>query len=199
MANVAISNITSNWTNGATVYTAFRMAVTDTASAAGSLLQDLLVGGVSKFSVSKAGDVTAAGAATFSGALSAGNTSLTGTLGVTGLFTLGSARLSGAAANILALRNGTSAQGLVVSNTYTDASNYEEGFLKFSSNVFLLGCQQSGTGTLRKVALQMAVGGAAPGTSDIPSGYGMLWKDTGGGTVKLYVNDSGTIKSVALT
>lgn len=43
------------WNNGATTFTALKMNVTDTASAAGSLLMDLQVGGVSKASMRKDG------------------------------------------------------------------------------------------------------------------------------------------------
>lgn len=39
----------------------------------------------------------------------------------------------------------------------------------------------------------------APTTSDIASGYCGVWKDTGAGTVYLYVNDGGTLKKVQLT
>ena len=37
-----------------------------------------------------------------------------------------------------------------------------------------------------------------PTTSDIPAGQWAIYKDTSGGTLKLYANDGGTIKSVAL-
>lgn len=50
-----INNLTDLWTNSGVTYTAIKMNVTDTASAAGSLLMDLQVGSTSKFSVSKAG------------------------------------------------------------------------------------------------------------------------------------------------
>jgi hypothetical protein len=39
----------------------------------------------------------------------------------------------------------------------------------------------------------------APTTSDIPTGYWAIYKDTSTGLVKLYSNDAGTIKSVILT
>jgi len=51
-----IHNMNDSWTDAATAYTAIKMDVTDTASASGSKLLDLLVGGSSKFSVSKTGD-----------------------------------------------------------------------------------------------------------------------------------------------
>lgn len=37
-----------------------------------------------------------------------------------------------------------------------------------------------------------------PTTSDIATGNWAIYKDTSGGTIKLYANDGGTIKSVAL-
>jgi hypothetical protein len=51
-------NVTPTWNAGATVFTGIGMNVTDTASAAGSLLLDLQVGGASQFKVSKAGAAT---------------------------------------------------------------------------------------------------------------------------------------------
>lgn len=38
----------------------------------------------------------------------------------------------------------------------------------------------------------------APTVNDIPASVSMVWKNTGDGTVKLYYNDGGTLKSVAL-
>jgi hypothetical protein len=38
-----------------------------------------------------------------------------------------------------------------------------------------------------------------PTTSDIPDGYWMIYKDTSGGSIRLWVNDGGTMKSVTLT
>jgi hypothetical protein len=59
MATSDIFNLTDTWNAGATTFTAIKMDVTDTASASGSLLLDLQVGGSSKFSVSKAGSANA--------------------------------------------------------------------------------------------------------------------------------------------
>lgn len=52
-----INNMVDAWNAGATTFTAIKMNVTDTASAAASLLLDLQVGGASKFKVSKGGVV----------------------------------------------------------------------------------------------------------------------------------------------
>lgn len=49
------------WNNAGVTFTGLKYDVTDTASAAGSLLVDWRVGGTSKFSVKKDGSVTAAG------------------------------------------------------------------------------------------------------------------------------------------
>ena len=53
-----IYNLADTWNAGATTFTAIKMDVTDTASAAGSLLMDLQKGGISQFKVSKNGVVT---------------------------------------------------------------------------------------------------------------------------------------------
>ena len=53
-----IFNMADTWNAGGTTFTAIKMTVTDTASAAASLLMNLVVGSTSMFSVSKAGQVT---------------------------------------------------------------------------------------------------------------------------------------------
>lgn len=53
------------------------------------------------------------------------------------------------AANILAQRNGATAQTFRVANTFTDGSNYEVGALKWSSNILEVGVDRSGTGSDR--------------------------------------------------
>ena len=53
-----IFNLADTWNDGATTFNAIKMNVTDTASAAGSSLMDLQVGGVSLFRVSKEGYAT---------------------------------------------------------------------------------------------------------------------------------------------
>lgn len=58
MATQNIFDLSDTWNNVATTFTAIKMNATDTASAAGSLVIDLQVGGVSQFKVSKAGAVT---------------------------------------------------------------------------------------------------------------------------------------------
>lgn len=68
------------------------------------------------------------------------------------------------AANTLALRNGTSAQTLLINNTFTDGSNYERGFARWSSSIFMIGTEVAGTGTTRDMAFW--VGGTSRATID---------------------------------
>ncbi len=59
-ANSPALDLGTTWNNGAVAFSALRCIVTDTASTAASLLLDFQVGVTSKFSVSKAGAITAA-------------------------------------------------------------------------------------------------------------------------------------------
>jgi hypothetical protein len=60
------------------------------------------------------------------------------------------------AADILAQRRTTNAQTFRVYNTYTNDSNYERGFLRWSSNVFEVGPEAAGTGTTRPMRITAA-------------------------------------------
>jgi hypothetical protein len=60
------------------------------------------------------------------------------------------------AANTLALRNGANAQAFNVYNTFTDASNYERGFAKWSANVFQIGTEAAGSGSNRNFEIWTA-------------------------------------------
>ena len=60
------------------------------------------------------------------------------------------------AAGILAQRNGTNAQTYRLYNTYTDASNYERGFLQWNSNVLEIGTEGAGTGSEQPVRITAA-------------------------------------------
>lgn len=82
MADQNENNQTVTWNSGGTTFDFLKVNVTDTASAAASLLQNFQVGGAVKWSVRKDGAITAAGGATIGG-----NSTITGTLGVTGAFT----------------------------------------------------------------------------------------------------------------
>jgi len=158
-----VLNLSQTWNAGAVAFTGLKFNVTNTASAAGSLLADLQVGGTSGFSIDKAGIVT--GGALNSGAfvlrspypgwVSLGNSTNGNIFSVRGVsqpyvnvskdasFGFSNASDAGGsqdvalwrdAANTLALRNGVSAQTFRVYNTYTDASNWERGAIDWTTN-----------------------------------------------------------------
>ena len=154
-------NVTQTWNSGGVTFTGLKLNVTDTASASASLLQDWQVASSSVFSMRK------------DGRFSVG----TGYLEATTLALSGDAFLIRSAANVLALRNGTSAQTLLINNTYTDASNYERGKIEWASNVFRIGTEKAGTGSARALELQtdgttrLTIGGT--GTITLSGGIGL--------------------------
>lgn len=202
MAN--IFNMVDTWNDAATTFTSIKMNTTDTASAAGSLLMDLQVGGVSRFAVDKTGYLSSPGfssSSTFTRAgletgtnanlsmasgstftfrsattsmyfLDAGTfrtaTSNTRDLGASGilwkaaylatLWAGGNAALTSDAANTLAQRNGTNAQAFNLYSTFTDASNYERGVIKWNGSILEIGAEAAGTGSARTVRLKAGTG-----------------------------------------
>lgn len=156
-------SLTQTWNSGATTFKAIDVNVTDTSSASGSLLADFRVGGTSKFSVNKTGQVDANGPIrTFSSYLYTGTGQLR-------LYNAGAVVEFGApadvtiareSANSLAQRNGTNAQSLAVYNTYTDASNYERLRLYGTAGTnYTIASEAAGTGTVRD--LVFSTGGSA--------------------------------------
>lgn len=118
MSTMNIFDLTDTWNAGGTTFTAVKMNVTDTASDAASLLIDLQVGGVSQFSVTKAGALTSK---TLSSPVLSGT--ITGTfehLGLGGTFQ----------------RNSDATEGpnlTLYQNTASPATNDIMGFLEFRS------------------------------------------------------------------
>lgn len=78
-------------------------------------------------------------------------------------------------ANALGLRNGINAQSFNIYNTYTDASNYERGVVRWSADVFEIKPEAAGTGTVRELHIS--------GLPTSNPGPGILWNDAG--TVKV--------------
>lgn len=68
-----------------------------------------------------------------------------------GLGTASDVLLTRDAANAFALRNATNGQTFRLYNTYTDASNYERGFVRWGSNILDIGTEAAGTGTGRSL------------------------------------------------
>ena len=190
-----INNMTATWNSGGTTFTGIKFNVTDTASAAGSLLMDLQVGGASRFSINKSGNSIIprnnAYAFALSGAYSVGfynradyaadismDTSVGGApsaylgfrfelTGPTLSWGLGTRDivLTRDAANTLAQRNSTNAQIFRVYNTFTDASNYERGKFAFESNVLVIGTEKGSGGGTQRDLRLDVSGGTAVGIS----------------------------------
>jgi len=191
-----IYSLADTWNDGATTFKGIALNVTDSASAAGSLLMDLQVGGVSKFSVRKDGRIAGEGASpslvlsqTNGSVLSYGSNNVSLGVAATTITSPGGFQFAvqdsevrlnstfafgwtsgntGAAndllirrdaANTLAQRNGVNAQAFNLYNTYTDASNYERGFMKWSANQLNIGAEAAGTGTARNIAFFAGAGG----------------------------------------
>lgn len=152
-ASTPILNLTQTWDNAGVTFIGMKLNVTDTASATGSLLMDLQVGGSGKFNVDKVGSVFSQGTLYAQG----GSIRVLNNAGVLSLGTNNDVILARDASNTLALRNGANAQAFNVYNTYTDASNYERGLLGWGSNLFVLGTEKAGTGIAR--ALQIRIDG----------------------------------------
>ena len=168
-----IFDLSDAWANGATTFTAIKMNVSDGGSAAASMLMDLQVGSESRFRVGKQLVTVNNGAALIN--VPAGNSDAGITIAATNAG--GGARLTFSdglqlgnqgtfdvilrrdAANTLAQRNGVNAQAFNLYNTYTDASNYERGFMRFVSNTLRIGTEKLGTGTAQ--ALELHTDGVA--------------------------------------
>lgn len=166
MGTAAISALAATWNNGGTTFTGIGLDVTDSASAAGSKLLDLKVGGSSKFTVTKDGRATAT-RLTANPILENFDSFYVDGAGVrtsaTGWFGFASSGLTGGApdvylyrdaAGVMAQRNGANAQAFRVYNTFTDASNYERGKFAWSSNVLQIGTEKAGTGSARAIEFQ---------------------------------------------
>jgi hypothetical protein len=181
MAN--IYDLSDTWNDGATTFKGIGLNVTDTASASGSLLMDLQVGGASEFSVAKNGELrfSSLGFAT-RGVISRVSANTIGIglttairfvvdnvgavvssgnyFGFSPLSSLSSGpgtvdlSLFRDAADTLAQRRSTNPQAFRISNTHTDASNYERGKIAWESNVLRIGTEKAGTGSARALELQ---------------------------------------------
>jgi len=164
-----LDNLTYTWNSAGTTFTGIRYNVTDTASASGSLLMDLLVGGVSRFSVDKSGkillptgNIVSAGNTMFLSATGTtttsafiGNSAALGTRARIVSLGWGTAVATGSedlilerdAANTLAQRNGVNAQTLRLYGTFTDASNSRRlALTSTTGGAFTLAAEDLGSG-----------------------------------------------------
>jgi hypothetical protein len=160
MADQNINNMTVTWNSGGTTFTAVKMNVTDTASAAASLLLQFQVAGSDKFSVRKDGKVTAAGDLSIAGSGTiTGNLTVSGTLsasGITGAVT----GPAGATDNAIARFNGAGggviknsgvtidASNNIVTAGYMDAASYKVGGVAMVTSVATAAQYRANTASL---------------------------------------------------
>jgi len=152
--------ISQTWNNAAVAFTGLKVNAVSTASASGSLLLDLQLGGVSLFKVSKTGSITANNTFNLSGSIvqSSGNIIPSNAL-IFDYFNQ-DVVLQRDAANTLALRNGAAAQTFRVYNTYSNAGADTEYIqISATSSGHRIGTNSSGTGASR--ALLLGTGGGS--------------------------------------
>lgn len=200
MATSNIYDLADTWNEGATTFTAIKMNVTDTASAAGSLLMDLQVGGTTVFSVDKIGKITyptyiyfaPGGANVFAVPVGGPQMRKAATLGwVNSTTAYGTPDLMLARddAGVLAQRNGANAQTARIYNTYTDASNYER--LSITGSAITVESAGTGTANIDLSLVPAGTGNVKFGThaaigAETVTGY-ITIKDSGGVARKLAV------------
>lgn len=154
------------WNAAGTTFTGLKLNVTNTASAAGSLLADLQVGGTSQFKVDKGGAVTSNSGFTAGGNILTGSGSYLGWNGGTILYnsynsTGGFSILSSSGPGIgtdtgdtIVLRRSTNPLTFRVYNTYTSGTSYERLGLNWATNVAQIYTEAgSGGGTARDLVL----------------------------------------------
>jgi len=101
--------------------------------------------------------------------------------------------------NTFAQRNSTNAQTFRLYRTFTDASNYERlSLISTRTTRFAIAAENAGTGSARSLEISFYTSASDPTSTDITSGCFSVWKNSGTGIVKLWANDGGTMKSIAL-
>jgi len=181
-ASAPVLDLSQTWNNAAVSFTALRVNVTNTNSAASSLLADFQLGGTSIFSVSRAGTLTTQGsllvADNTANVVHIGNTPRISLSGVDSTFLALHANheirwstnrsdqaatnpsvilLRDGASDTLASRRGTNPQRYNLYGTYTSSTNFERLFLEYNSTAtaFRIGTEKgSGGGSARALEFQ---------------------------------------------
>lgn len=158
-SDAPLLNLTQTWNAGAVTFTGLKFNATDTASASGSLLMDLQVGGTSKFKFHKNGALVVAASSGINssgyiGCWTAGQIGFSNAANWTDSATLDT-YLSRDAAGTMALRNSTSAQLFrIYATTDVSTTNYERGKIGWVGSTFLIGTEKGGTGSARGIEFQ---------------------------------------------
>jgi hypothetical protein len=153
-------NVTQTWNNAGVTFTGLKLNVTDTTSAAASLLMDLQVGGTSQFSVTKGGSLNFASGISFNISGTSYARLVTNSFRIPYASAFGWTATGAAsdaqdtfifrdAANIVAQRNLTTNQTFRLYGTYTDGSNYERLSISANSSGHYIIGEEGGTGSER--------------------------------------------------
>jgi hypothetical protein len=153
--------VTQTWNDSATFFRAIQTNITNTQSQTESYHLLCNVGGAPVAYIRRDGRIVA-GANVYGGGglesallpqgVAVGNASYIGFC--SNLFANdsgGDLRLFRDAADTLAQRRGTAAQTFRIYNTFTDASNYERGFMRWNANILQIGTEAAGTGSVRSI------------------------------------------------
>jgi len=212
-----VLDLSQTWNASGSAFTALKLNVTNTASANTSALVDFQLGGTSYFKVTRGGSTGLTSEWICSGSsldMSVGghrqfraysSTSQPFYIEANGGLTLtpdnnGSAvaTIQAEAANTLAQRNSTNAQTIRLYRTFSTTANYERLSMSTSATRYSI-IAESQTGSLRPIEVSAYTSASDPTSSDITSGTFGVWKNSGTSAVKLWFNDGGTMKSVALS
>jgi hypothetical protein len=183
-------DLAGTWNTSGTP-TAFKLNITDTASASGSLLMDLQEGASSKFSVRKDGRVTSNSfIIANSGGFWSASDNGTITMGVSQ-----DAWLRRDAANVIAMHNSTNAQAFRIYNTYTNSSNYERLNVGGTGGQFDIWTDFSGTGVTKPIRIYTS------GSSSIQFGTAgnIRWNVSGAGHFLAEADNTYDIGAAAAT
>lgn len=179
-SSAPVLTLSQTWNNAAVTFTALQQTITNTASANGSRLFNFVVGSTSALSARTMTGVAPTEALAINGGdrgLAFGSNTVTNPANAffslrwqsnvagfnsSAILAWGSdvynlnydLAVQREAADTFAQRRGSNAQTFRLYNTYTDASNYERGFMRWSSNVLQIGTEKLGTGSARALEFQ---------------------------------------------
>ncbi|TPN11728.1 hypothetical protein [Mesorhizobium sp. B2-1-2] len=190
MADQNINNMTVTWNAGGTTFSALKMNVTDTASAAASLLLQLQVGGSDKFKVGKDGTITGAGGLSIAGSATiTGNLTVSGTLTATGIAGTVTAPAS-STDNAIARFNGTTGGVLQNSTVIISDTGNLSGVGSITASSIILAAeylftsdQDTGLGTFAGNSVSLIAGNSIRATFTLASGNSINGNTTINGTL----------------
>jgi hypothetical protein len=156
--------VTQTWNNSATNFRAIETNITNTTSQTESHHLACSVGGSLVAYIRRDGRIVGGGSvyggnglesALLPQGVAVGNAAYIGFCSNTYANDVGGdLRLFRDAADTLAQRRSTNPQVFRIYNTYTDASNHERGFMRWTSNVLQIGTEKDGTGSARALEFQ---------------------------------------------